>query len=245
MIAILSPSKTLREIPSPVETTKPKFDRDARKLAQVMKTVDIPGLMKLMKISEKLAVLNFERYQYFKKSPAYAAGWLFYGDVFESLAIDDFSQADIDYAQDHLRILSGLYGLLRIRDGIKPYRLEMGSKLETDRGKNLYDYWGDRLMKSLAKEAKGQVIVNLASQEYNKAARLDQIGGQVLDVSFLEIRQGIAKGIPLFSKKARGLMARFMVKEKAKEKEDLKSFDYEGYAFSEERSDETSYVFIR
>lgn len=165
--------------------------------------------------------------------------------MFNGLAIDEFDASDLDYAEDHLRILSGLYGILRLRDGIKPYRLEMGTRLVTDKGNDLYEFWGNKVSKELVKSPQADLLVNLASKEYSRVLHLPALPIPVLTVEFMEIRSGKPVGIPLFSKKARGLMARYMAKTKAAVKEDLKSFDYEGYTFSEELSDDWTYVFTR
>lgn len=245
MIAVVSPSKTMREEHFEIETTEPKFKNDAKKLAQVLRKYEVADLMDLMKISEKLAVQNFERFKSFNRAETYPAAWLFHGDVFHGLKIDDFTEQDIDYAQDHLRILSGLYGILRPRDAIRPYRLEMGTKLPTDKGANLYQFWGARVQKELVKSPEGDLLVNLASKEYSRVLDPKSIAIPVLEVEFMEIRKGQPVGIPLFSKTARGSMARWMIKEKAQEKEDLQDFDYDGYEFSGELSDDWKYVFTR
>ena len=245
MIAVLSPSKTLREIDFSVEMTKPVFENDARKLNTLLKKYDVSDLMKLMDISEKLAVQNHDRYRNFAKAPSFPAGWLFHGDVFNGLAIDDFTKEDIAYANDHIRVLSGMYGLLLLTDAIKPYRLEMGTRLPNAKGKNLNEYWGKRVVKEVTKQPQADLLVNLASKEYARVLGLDTISIPVLNIEFMELRKGKPMGIPLFSKKARGLMARFMIKTKAAAKEELKAFDYEGYTFSKELSDDFRYVFIR
>ncbi len=245
MIAVLSPSKTLREIDFSVEMTKPVFENGARKLNTLLKKYDVSDLMKLMDISEKLAVQNHDRYRNFAKAPSFPAGWLFHGDVFTGLAIDDFTKEDIAYANDHIRVLSGMYGLLLLTDAIKPYRLEMGTRLPNAKGKNLYEYWGKRVVKEVTKQPQSDLLVNLASKEYARVLGLDTISIPVLNIEFMELRKGKPMGIPLFSKKARGLMARFMIKTKAAAKEELKAFDYEGYSFSKELSDDFRYVFIR
>lgn len=245
MIAVLSPSKTMREIDFSIETTKPRFHLDASKLNAVLKKYDVADLMELMDISEKLAVKNHDRYQHFTKSPTFPAGWLFHGDVFAGVAIDDFNEADIAYSDGHIRVLSGMYGLLRLTDEIKPYRLEMGTRLPTQAGKNLYDYWGNRIVKEILKTPEADLLVNLASKEYARVLQLSTFPRPVLEVEFLEIRKGKPQGIPLFSKKARGLMARFMVKNKAESVEELKAFDYEGYSFAEKLSHDYKYVFTR
>lgn len=245
MIAVLSPAKTMREEEFDIETTEPRFKRDAGVLVKQLRQMDVADLMKLMKISEKLAIQNHDRFQKYSRATRYPAGWLFNGDVFDGLAIDEFTKEDIAYADDHIRILSGLYGVLRLRDAIRPYRLEMGTRLKTDKGANLYEYWDKKVVRELLKSPAADLVVNLASNEYNKVLQLNTIDVPVLEIEFKENRQDKPTGIPLYSKIARGLMARYMVKSKAQKKEDLQGFDYEGYAFSEELSDEWNYVFIR
>lgn len=245
MIAVLSPSKSMRELDFPIKTTLPRFLEDAKKLNTVLKKYDVSDLMKLMDISEKLAILNHDRYKHFTKAASFPAGWLFHGDVFNGLAIDDFSQADISYSDSHIRVLSGMYGVLRLTDSIKPYRLEMGTKLHTKKGKNLYEYWGTRIAKEILKSPEATLIVNLASKEYARVLKFDSMPIPVLEIEFMEIRKGQPVGIPIYSKKARGLMARFMVKTKATKPEELKAFDYEGYAFSKALSNDYKYVLTR
>lgn len=245
MIAVLSPAKSLRETEFAIETTVPRFVRDAGKLVSLLKQKDVSELMELMDISEKLAVLNHDRFRRFSHAPRYPAGWLMHGDVYIGLNIDDFTAKDIAFADDHIRILSGLYGLLRLRDEVRPYRLEMGTRLATDKGKTLYDFWGHRIRKELLKSPGADLIVNLASQEYSRVLDLTTIDAPVLTVEFKEVRGGKLQMIPLYSKIARGMMARFMVKTRAESKEALKDFDYEGYGFNKALSDEWTYVFTR
>lgn len=245
MIAVLSPSKTLRELKPEVTTTEPIFQKEANRLALILKKETVNGLSELMHLSEKLAILNYDRFQSYKKAPAYPAGWLYWGDVFHGLAIDDFTEEEVQFAKDHLRVLSGLYGLLRITDNIVPYRLEMSTKVANKEGKDLYAFWGNKLKKQLEKELGQDVLINLASKEYSRALKLSEFKGPVLEVDFLELRGKKTVNIPLFSKKARGLMARYLVKTKAKTKEDLQGFDLEGYRFSKELSGELHYVFVR
>lgn len=245
MIAVLSPSKTLLEQNAPVSPTEPLFQKDAQALAARLREHDVGELMQLMQLSEHLALLNYDRMRTFRYAPEFPAAWLYHGDVFRGLAISDFKPDDIAYADEHLRILSGLYGLLRPRDAVRPHRLEMGTRLATKKGTTLYDYWSDRILKALLKDPACDLIVNLASKEYSRVLLSHDVPVPVLEVEFKEMRRGRLTGIPLFSKKARGLMARYMAKTKAKRKEDLLAFHYEGYAFSEQGSGEWHYVFTR
>lgn len=245
LIAVVSPSKTMREEPVDLTTTEPRFKNEAKKLAQVLRRYDVSQLMDLMGISEKLAITNHDRFKEFNRAREYPAAWLYHGDVFNGLAVEDFSAADMEYAQEHLRILSGLYGLLRPLDAIRPHRLEMGTKLPTGKGKDLYDYWGHKVTRELLKSPQADLLVNLASKEYSRVLDLKTMAIPVLEVEFMEIRQGRPLGIPLFSKKARGSMARYLILQRADSKEALQGFDYDGYEFSERLSNDWKYVFTR
>lgn len=245
MIAVLSPSKTLNEKLQGIKTTDPVFKKDAESLVRILKKESVPELMSLMNISEKLAHSNFLRYKDFKKNPVYPAAWLFKGDVFRGLGIEDFNDEQIEYGQDHIFTLSGLYGFLRFKDGIHSYRLEMGTSLENPKGKNLYEFWGDRVYKRIIKETKTDVIINLASKEYSRVLNLKEAKVKVIEIEFLEKRKGTYTQIPLFSKKARGLMARFMAKSKAKNPEDLKKFNLEDYEYNDSLSSKENFVFTK
>ncbi len=245
MIAIVSPSKTMKEEPVKVKTTTPQFIEDTKILVKEMQNYEIKDLKKLMDISEDLATLNFERFQNFDKAEDYPATYLFRGDVFKGLDIDTLDDEDLSYLNNHLRILSGLYGVLRPLDKIKPYRLEMGTELSTNRGKDLYDFWDDKVQKSLEKDAKDNILINLASKEYSRVIREKTINLKVIDVDFKDYRKGKYRIIAFYAKVARGEMARFMAKNKVKTVEELKSFDYRGYSFNEHLSHEEKLVFTR
>lgn len=245
MIAIVSPSKTMKEEPVLVKTTTPLFIEDTQVLAQEMKKYGVKDLEKLMDISEDLATLNHDRFQAFDEAIEYPATYLFRGDVFRGLDVDTLSEEEIDYLSDHLRILSGLYGALKPLDMIKPYRLEMGTKLSSRRGKDLYAFWGDRVQKSLEDESTDKILINLASKEYSKVIKAKTIDLKVIDVEFKEQRRTGYKIIAFYAKVARGEMARFMAKTNAKTIEDLKAFNYSGYTFNEKLSNEEKLVFTR
>lgn len=246
MIAVLSPSKSLNEkVIVDVELSVPHFQKDAEKLINILKKLDITEIKNLMKLSDNLAEENFIRYKTFKKSPLYPAAFLFNGDVFRGLNIKDFNDEEMDYGQDHILILSGLYGYLKFKDGIHPYRLEMGSKLKNPKGSNLYDYWEDRIYKAIIKKHKTDTIINLASNEYSKALKLNKSPLTIIDVEFLEKRGASYKQIPLYSKKARGLMARYMCKNKVDKVEDLKNFNLEDYTYNKGLSNKEKFVFTR
>lgn len=245
MLAVLSPSKALRERPAPVSATAPLFEQDADCLAARLRQQDVGEWMHLMGLSENLALINYDRMRSFRSAPAHPAAWLYHGDVFRALSIDDFTPQEIAYAQKHLRILSGLYGILRPTDAVRPHRLEMGTRLKTGKGATLYDYWGDRVLKALLSETACDLIVNLASKEYSRVLFSHEVPVPVLEVEFKEKRHGQFKAVPLYSKQARGLMARYMAKTQVKRIEDLLAFDEEGYAYSEQLSDRWHYVFTR
>lgn len=253
MIVLLSPAKTLNEDVNQSDAmTKPQFASHANKLVKTLKSYSAGDLKKLMSISDKLAEENANRYQSFKsRSPekyGFPAVHLFAGDVYRGLGAEDFTKKDESYAQNHLRILSGLYGILKPLDSIQPYRLEMGTSLSTERGNNLYQFWGDDVTKELNKtleRQKDQLIVNLASNEYFKVINKKKLKGDVLDIGFKEFRDGKLKFISFSAKVARGLMARYIVKNQVSNKKDLKGFDYEGYSFSEDESVDQKWTFVR
>ncbi len=245
MIVIVSPSKTMKEEPIKIKTTTPRFIDDTHSLVHEMKKYGIKDLRNLMNISKDLATLNHDRFQNFDDAKEYPAAYLFRGDVFRGLDIDTLREDELHYLNKHLRILSGLYGDLRPLDLIKPYRLEMGTKLPTDSANDLYGFWGDKVQKSLEKDSKNKILINLASKEYSKVIRAKTIHLNVIDIDFKEHRNGDYKIIAFYAKVARGEMVRFMAKTKAKTIEDLKAFDYSGYKFNEKLSHEENLVFTR
>lgn len=202
-----------------------------------------------MHVSENLAVLNEERYKTFQKEftteNSKQALLAFKGDVYTKIEVDTYSQDDFEFAQKHLRILSGLYGLLKPLDLIQPYRLEMGTRLETKKGKNLYEYWDKKIAKAINEAAAGKPIVNLASQEYFKAVDLKTLKTPVVNIHFKEFKNGAYQVIGLFAKQARGMMTNFAVKNRIENPQDLKSFNQEGYEFSAPMSGKSDWVFIR
>lgn len=244
MIAILSPAKTLDfETRIEADQTKARLFSRSKPLLEVLRTKTDTDLSELMGISEKLALLNLERYHQFStmhtahnsKQCLYA----FQGDVYQGLKAETLSAEDIDWAQDHLRILSGLYGLLRPMDLIQPYRLEMGTALEVDGHKNLYGYWGTDITELINKDLKHQgddLLVNLASVEYFKSVNRRALKARIIDVEFTDYKNGKYKIISFFAKKARGLMARYIIENRISKIEDLHGFDYEGYSFDPEAS---------
>ena len=254
MLAILSPAKTL-DYETPLKTklnSQPIYGRESNQLIKTLRTFEPFEVASLMKISDKLADLNHKRYVEWRNKPAESktrpAALAFKGDVYQGLEAQSFNDNDLKFAQRHLRILSGLYGLLRPLDVIQPYRLEMGTKLKTSKGQNLYDYWGTKLTNGLneaLKESKEGTLVNLASNEYFGAVQPELLEGSLLNIGFKEKRNGQLKFDSFSAKKARGLMANFIIKERVKKPEDLKSFDLENYRFNAKMSSELEWTFSR
>ena len=250
MLILISPAKTLDYSTSNFkEFTHPDFPSDIKALVSVMKKKSAKEISELMHVSENLAVLNEERYKTFQKEftteNSKQALLAFKGDVYTKIEVDTYSQDDFEFAQKHLRILSGLYGLLKPLDLIQPYRLEMGTRLETKKGKNLYEYWDKKIAKAINEAAAGKPIVNLASQEYFKAVDLKTLKTPVVNIHFKEFKNGAYQVIGLFAKQARGMMTNFAVKNRIENPQDLKSFNQEGYEFSAPMSGKSDWVFIR
>lgn len=254
MLIVLSPAKTL-DFESPVldvPTTSTEFSKDAQALVRRLREFDAAGVARLMDLSEALATLNVQRYKDFRGSPApdrtRAAVLAFDGDVYDGLSARTLDAQGLAFAQAHLRILSGLYGVLRPLDAMQPYRLEMGTRLHTDRGKDLYAYWGDKPARALRKalEASGsQVLINLASQEYFGAVQLDALKARVIHPQFQERRTAGWKVVSFSAKRARGLMARYAIDHRITDPEDLKGFTLEGYAYDAAASDRDHWYFRR
>lgn len=254
MLAILSPAKTL-DYETPLKTklnSQPIYGRESNQLIKTLRTFEPFEVASLMKISDKLADLNHKRYVEWRNKPAQSktrpAALAFKGDVYQGLEAESFNDNDLKFAQRHLRILSGLYGLLRPLDVIQPYRLEMGTKLKTSKGQNLYDYWGTKLTTGLneaLKESKEGTLVNLASNEYFGAVQPKLLEGSLLNIGFKEKRNGQLKFVSFSAKKARGLMAKFIIKERLKNPDDLKNFDLEDYKFNKKLSSELDWTFSR
>lgn len=254
MLIVLSPAKTL-DFESPLAeraTTIPGFLDDSQLLVEGLRTLDPPALARLMDLSDALAALNVARYASwslpFTTGNARPALLAFNGDVYEGLDPRSLSDGDLDWAQGRLRILSGLYGLLKPLDLMQPYRLEMGTRLSNARGKDLYAFWGDRLARALSAELAAHpspVLVNLASEEYFKSVPLKSLGRRVVQPVFQERKGAQWKVVSFHAKRARGLMARFAIVDRLEEPEGLKRFDAEGYAFSSEASDGDTWVFRR
>lgn len=254
MLVLLSPAKTLDfDSPVPVEEySQPDFLDQALTLNRTLRKLAPQDLAGLMKLSDKLAELNHRRNQEWSPpfSPANArqAVAAFRGDVYTGLEADNWSAADHAWAQDHLRILSGLYGLLRPLDLMQPYRLEMGTRLATSKGSDLYAFWGGRLTEALNDliDAQGhEAVVNLASNEYWRAVRGDDLKAEVITPVFRDWKNGQYKIISFFAKKARGMMARWIIQQRITSPTALSGFDLGGYRFASAESTPTSPVFLR
>ncbi len=254
MLIVISPAKKLdfESEANRGEFTQPQMLSETRKLAAITKKLTANDLKALMGISDKLAELNIARFKSFKTpfnaTNARAAIDAFKGDVYVGLDAPTLSDDDMNFAQDHLRILSGFYGLLKPLDLMQAYRLEMGIRLGTERGTNLYHFWDDRITKELNKSFKGQkdaVLVNLASGEYFKAIKPKILKARIVTPIFKEIRGGNTKVISFMAKKARGLMTRYVVENRLENVEQLKNFCAAGYAYDPSLSTEDAWVFTR
>ena len=254
MLALISPAKTLDyETALPTDTyTQPRLLEQSQQLIDVCRKLSATEIASLMTVSEKIANLNVERFRdwnaEFDFSNARQALFAFKGDVYTGLDAYHLKDQDIDFAQQHLRMLSGLYGLLRPLDLMMPYRLEMGTKLKNSRGNNLYEFWGriitDQINQDLA-EIDAKLLVNLASDEYYKSVNEKKIQAEIIKPVFLDQKNGKYKVISFYAKKARGLMARYLIENKLSQVEQLKAFDSEGYYFDAESSSDKELVFKR
>lgn len=254
MLIVISPAKTLdyeSEIPE-LETTQPDFLKESAALIKELRELSPQQISSLMKVSDKLGILNYDRFHAWKRPftgrnsrPALLA---FKGDVYTGLDAQSMAKRDFNYAQKHLRMLSGLYGLLRPMDLMQPYRLEMGAKFENTRGKNLYEFWGKQITEALNKQLqslKSRELVNLASNEYFKSVKPKELDAEIITPHFKDLKNGEYKMISFFAKKARGMMSRWAIDQRVKKAEQLKGFDVAGYEFNPEMSSERDWVFTR
>jgi cytoplasmic iron level regulating protein YaaA (DUF328/UPF0246 family) len=254
MLTIISPAKTL-DYESPLATkrfSQPELLDKSSQLISIARKLTPAQISSLMGISDKLALLNAERFNDwqpdFSPENARQAILAFKGDVYTGLQAEDFSEKDFEFAQDHLRMLSGLYGLLRPLDLMMPYRLEMGIRLENTQGTNLYAFWGDLLTEKLNKllaQQGDKVLINLASDEYFKAVKPAKLDGEIIKPVFLDQKNGNYKVISFYAKKARGLMSRFIIKERLTKVSQLRDFSLEGYQYDPARSEGNELVFAR
>jgi len=254
MITVISPAKTLDFETAPVtdKSSSPEHLKQSKELVEIMRDKSPRDLTRLMGISQKLAELNVERFHNWKppfnKNNAKQAILAFRGDVYMGLDAESFTQRDFNFAQKNLRILSGLYGVLRPLDLIQPYRLEMGTKLPNKRGKDLYHFWADSITESLADELsahRNKTLINLASNEYFSAVNPALLPGHLITPVFKDYNKGAYKVLAFFAKKARGLMAAFIVKNRINKPQDIKAFDLDGYKFNPGFSTDTEWVFTR
>lgn len=253
MLTVISPAKRLDLTPVDMTAaTEPAFQKDAMTLVKTARKLSHGDLQKLMKISEPLAKLNVQRFKAFAAEPAAdavkPAALAFDGDTYQGLDAKTIDEADLAYAQRHLRILSGLYGLLRPLDRIQPYRLEMGSRLVTRRANSLYEFWGRKIAKTLnagAEEVGTTLLLNCASQEYFGAVDRNALKLDVIEPVFMERKDGKEKIVSFFAKKARGAMARYVVENRAATVDDLKDFAVGGYEFQADQSGANRLVFVR
>lgn len=254
MLMVLSPAKNLdyTSAPHTERFTQPEHLEHAQNLINLLRDLAPQDIAELMKLSDKLASLNAVRYaewsQPFTRENAKQAVLAFNGDVYTGLDAASLSEDDLDFAQQHLRILSGLYGVLRPLDLMQAYRLEMGTKLANPNGKDLYAFWGKQISQWLnqALAAQGDdILLNLASNEYFSAVKKSALNARIIDVEFRDLKNGQYKIISFYAKKARGLMARFVIEQRITQPEQLKAFNTQGYAYSDEHSSADKLVFLR
>ena len=259
VLILISPAKTLDfKTPATIDRfTQPDFLSDTEILVEQLGQLSAPEISSLMKVSDKLGELNASRYktwqQNFDTTNAKQALLAFQGDVYQGINVDSFEQEDFDFAQEHLRILSGLYGILRPLDLIQPYRLEMGTKLVHAKlqglsANTLYEFWGDKLTQAVnlqLEKLDNKTIVNLASNEYFKAIEPKRLQGNIVTPVFKDWKNGKYKIISIYAKKARGMMTAYIIRNRLENAEDLKDFAEAGYKFNTELSDSKNLVFTR
>ena len=249
MKIFISPAKKINEEKILYDNTKSSkfyFQKEVDYLINELKEYSVSEIKKLMNLSDNLSHLNFDRFQNWnlKSDKVCPSIYMFQGDVYKGLKATSFNNDQLDFAQQNLRIISGLYGLLKPLDLIYPYRLEMGTKMITNKGKNLYEFWGNKLRDFLTDEiSNDEIIINLASNEYSKSLKLKTINNQVITPVFKDFKNGRLKVISFFAKRARGEMANFIISNKITNCNDLKLFNYEGYKYSESSNNEI--VFTR
>ena len=254
MIITLSPSKGQDfDTPTPSEIfTLPEQLEESQLLINEAKKLDMESVRELMAVSENISTLNVQRFQDwqlpFNINNAKAALFAFKGDVYSGIEKDKYDDGDLAYAQDHLRILSGLYGALRPMDLIQPYRLEMKTRLENPRGENLYQFWGDLITNKLnqcLEQQEEKTLVNLASNEYYKSVKPKLIEGRILNIAFKEVKEGKSRILAVYAKKARGMMTDFILRNRIEHADDIKDFGTANYKFSVSESTENNWVFSR
>jgi cytoplasmic iron level regulating protein YaaA (DUF328/UPF0246 family) len=254
VMTVISPAKKLDfETPAPVNTaTEGRFNQQAAELVDLLRTCSVGDLQGLMSLSESLATLNVERFSEWqlpmKRALSKQALFAFQGDVYQGLDASGLTVRELQKAQGQVRILSGLYGLLRPMDLILPYRLEMGTRLSNPHGRNLYDWWGNSLSETLAsdlRKAGAKTLVNLASNEYFKVIKPRLLPVPVITPEFRDLKNGQYKMISFYAKKARGMMVRYILEQDIQSVDDLKGFDLGGYRYNAERSTDERWQFLR
>lgn len=251
MLLVISPAKTLDFDSAPIikAHSQPRFLAQSQQLIADLKKLAVADIASLMKLSDKLAGLNMARFQTwsqpFDLANAKQAILAFKGDVYTGLDAETLDDAGFGFAQQHLRILSGLYGVLRPLDLIQPYRLEMGTKFANVKGKDLYQFWGSQLREAIEVELNNDVLINLASNEYFKAIEAKKMATRIITPIFKDWKNGQYKIISFYAKKARGLMSRYIIDRRIEQAEQIKQFDTDGYRFSFEMSKDDDWVFLR
>lgn len=250
MVILISPAKTLNSNAKDLaNSTEPEFKKEIKELVGIMKRKSKSSIQKLMGISDDLATLNKERYgnfeDHFTVENSKPALFTFNGDVYRKMDVENYAEDQLEFAQEHLRILSGLYGLLKPLDLIQPYRLEMGVKLKNRKAKDLYGYWQTKITSAIDAASTDGVVINLASQEYFKVVNLKKLKAKVIHITFKEYREGTYKIIGIFAKQARGIMANYILKNKIDDPERLKLFNEDSYEYDEKLSTPEEWVFIR
>lgn len=254
MLLLISPAKTL-DYDTPANTSvhsQPEFLNDSAELIEQLKTLSPADISSLMSISDKLGTLNSNRFiewrTPFTPDNSKQAVLAFKGDVYSGMSADTFSEDDLNWANEHLRILSGLYGLLKPLDLMQPYRLEMGTRFANQRGKNLYEFWGDKITDKINQEMadqKSPVLINLASNEYFKSVKTKNLTAAVITPVFKDWKNDKYKIISFYAKKARGMMSAYIIKNRLESPSDIKLFDTAGYAYCAEQSTDNEWVFLR
>lgn len=249
MLVVVSPAKKLNMNPlNNIDITEPLFKEDVKNLVEIARDLSSNQLKDLMGISPKLAELNKERFMSFGNQEKKAALFAFAGDTYKGLDAEKLNKNDLEWAQKYLRILSGLYGLLRPLDAIEPYRLEMGSKLKGNHGNTLYEYWDNKISQCLneyAQEIGTNTLVNCASNEYFSVIKPNTLALKVVTPVFMERKNGKEKIISFYAKNARGAMARFIIQNQITEVENIKNFNLDRYSYNHSISDESKFIFIR
>lgn len=250
MITVISTAKTMDfESKELSFSSKPIFHSESESLVNRCKALTLEQIKGLMSVSDKIARTNYTRFQMFydNTTPEKQAIYTYNGDVYNGIQTNSFDAEDIKYAQSSIRILSGLYGILRPMDLIKPYRLEMGARLEVNQQKGLYQFWRNKITSHIIKELeshKEKIIINLASNEYSSVIDRNNTSCQIIDIVFKETKNNKTKIVPIKSKRARGVMTNFIIKEKITNPESLKAFEENGYRFNESLSSSGEYVFV-